>query len=236
MSDNVIKSSFIAGGVQTILGHPLDTIKTRIQIYNTGYKNTIYNLYKKEGIRSFYKGGLFPFISGCSQNCFIFSTEDYLQNYFNNHIYTGFISGSISSIITSPAELIKCQIQQEKSSHLKIKNVISIMKKKNIVLSTGLSSTFIRDSIGFSIYFGSYNYFQDKYNNPLINGGLAGMMSWIYSYPIDVIKTHKQIYNLPYKTIINNIQINKYIKGIDIVLIRSFVVNAGIFYLYEKMK
>lgn len=31
MSNNIFISSFIAGSVQTILGHPFDTLKTRMQ-------------------------------------------------------------------------------------------------------------------------------------------------------------------------------------------------------------
>ena len=70
----------------------------------------------------------------------------------------------------------------------------------------------------------------------MINGGLGGMLSWVYSYPVDVIKTHKQIYNLSYINIINNIKIKKYTRGMSTVLLRSFIVNAGIFYVYEKIK
>ena len=55
MDPNVIYSSFIAGSIQTILGHPFDTVKTRIQLYNTSYKNTIYHLFKQEGKWNFYK-------------------------------------------------------------------------------------------------------------------------------------------------------------------------------------
>ena len=37
--DNVFISSFIAGSFQTLMGHPLDTVKTRIQLNN---KNGLY--------------------------------------------------------------------------------------------------------------------------------------------------------------------------------------------------
>ena len=110
------------------------------------------------------------------------------------------------------------------------------MKTKNIYLQTGLLSTFLRDSFGFSIYFGCYNYLQTKHDNPLMNGGISGVLSWIYSYPIDVIKTQKQVYNLSYSKIIRTTKKRKYIKGINTVLLRSFIVNAGIFYIYEKIK
>ena len=233
--ENVFLSSFAAGSVQTLIGHPFDTIKTRMQIYNHSYKNSIINIYKKEGLKSYYKGYFTPLIAGCIQNGILFSTEKYSQSYFKNNYLTGFISGSCSSIVLTPAELIKCHIQKETTKVITIKQVLKKIKKKNITLFTGFNSTFIRDSIGMSIYFGSYNNLQNKNNNPLLHGGFAGVLSWIFSYPFDVIKTKKQMTNNSYSYIINNIHPKQYLRGIEIVLIRSFLVNAGIFYTYENL-
>ena len=99
----------------------------------------------------------------------------------------------------------------------------------------GFYSTFIRDSIGMSVYFGLYNYLKLKQDTPLINGGIAGTVSWIFSYPFDVIKTQKQIYNYKYYDIIRKINFNKYSNGLSVVILRSFIVNAGIFYTYESL-
>ena len=46
METNIIISSFCAGIVQTIVGHPLDTIKTRIQIDNNNIRNVLSNIKK----------------------------------------------------------------------------------------------------------------------------------------------------------------------------------------------
>ena len=86
-----------------------------------------------------------------------------------------------------------------------------------------------------SIYFGLYNYLKSINNNPLLNGGISGCISWIFSYPIDVIKTQKQIHNKSYTDIIKLLKIDAYKKGLSVVLIRSFIVNAGIFYSYENL-
>ena len=60
-------------------------------------------------------------------------------------------------------------------------------------------------------------------------------MSWVYSYPIDTVKTVYQLNNnLKVKDIIIKYKYNL-LRGFDIILVRSFLVNAGIFYVYEYL-
>ena len=106
---------------------------------------------------------------------------------------------------------------------------------KNTKFYRGLELTILRDSIGFSIYFGTYNYLQSQFNNPLINGGITGVLSWIYSYPIDVIKTKHQISRHILKNTLNSIKLNQLTSGMSIMLTRAFFVNAGIFYIFESL-
>ena len=245
--DNVFFSGFIAGGFQTILGHPFDTIKTRIQLKN---KNALFitkELFKYEGILSLYKGASCPLLGGCLLNAVLFSTEHKVLNLCNqNHIYSGFISGVCSSIIMCPVELIKCKFQNnlynknsinyKNNNKLTFNDLYKSYKQKQFKLYNGLFLTLVRDSVGFSIYFGSYNYLQSKKNNSLLNGGIAGMLSWIYSFPFDTIKTVQQTHDLNLKKAYQKIKFQQLIKGIHIVLVRSFIVNAGIFYSFEYIK
>lgn len=235
MSNNVFLSSFIAGSVQTLIGHPFDTIKTRMQLNNISSKNVIKDIVKNEGIKALYKGSITPLLSGCIQNGILFTSENFLHKYSKNNFLTGFIAGSLSSFVISPAELIKCHIQNNKSRHIKLNEVKSLLNEKRINLYCGLTSTLLRDSFGLGVYFGTYNLLQKNKNNPLLNGGISGVLSWIVSYPFDVIKTKKQISNNDYSYIIKNINASQYIKGLNIVLLRSFIVNAGIFYTYESL-
>ena len=235
MSENIFISGFIAGGVQTILGHPFDTLKTRMQIYKLPLISILQKMVKKEGIKSFYKGSLTPMVSGCIQNSIVFTSENYFQKYIKNNFFTGFLAGTLSSFVVSPAELIKCQIQNNMDKHITIMDACKLMKRKKINLYCGLELTMIRDSFGLGTYFGSYNYLQKKQNNPFFNGGIAGVLSWIVSYPFDVIKTKKQITNQSYRYILSNINSKQLVRGLNIVIIRSFIVNAGIFYTYETL-
>ena len=153
-----------------------------------------------------------------------------------------------------PIELIKCKFQNNLYNKNNIYNKNNLYNKNNPInkltfkklynsyqqkqfkLYNGLFLTLARDSIGFSIYFGSYNYLQSKKNNSLLNGGIVGMLSWIYSYPFDTIKTIQQTHDLSFKQAYQTIKFKQLIKGIHIVIIRSFLVNAGIFYSFENIK
>lgn len=214
--DNVI-NGFIAGSAQTIIGHPFDTIKTRIQMGNCGKSGNLYH-------------GFFPIlIGGCFQNSFLFGTEKYFEKHFTNNFWAGFASGGISTLLISPAEFIKCN--QQKNSDLSIKKMIN---QRNIM--RGFWTTFVRDSVGFGIYFSLYNWLQKKENNPLINGGISGVASWIYSYPIDTIKTLQQTRDKKVMEVLEIITMDKLCKGMGWMLGRAFLVNAGIFYIFEKIK
>ena len=61
------------------------------------------------------------------------------------------------------------------------------------------------------------------------------MLSWTYSYPFDTLKTKYQTTNMKLKEIIKQTKFKDSLKGINIMLMRAFVVNAGIFYIFEKL-
>ena len=228
--NDVIINSFVAGAAQTLIGHPFDTIKTYKQINPSKKINILaLNLIKNNGLLYLYRGFLPPLIGGCIQNSFMFSTENYLQKICKNNYISGFFAGGITSLIVSPSELFKTKLQVDKN--LSVKKIF-----KNTNFYRGLELTAVRDSIGFSIYFGTYNYLQSKYDYPLLNGGIIGVLSWIYSYPIDVLKTKHQISSSSLKNTIFNTSFKQLTSGMSIMLVRAFFVNAGIFYIFENLK
>jgi len=63
-------AGFIAGTLIKLVIHPLDVVKKRMQVSRTqvGFKNTINMIYRKEGLRAFYKAGAVSvFKSGLGQ-------------------------------------------------------------------------------------------------------------------------------------------------------------------------
>uniref|UniRef100_A0A915D7V5 Cilia- and flagella-associated protein 36 n=1 Tax=Ditylenchus dipsaci TaxID=166011 RepID=A0A915D7V5_9BILA len=70
-------------------------------------------------------------------------------------------------------------------------------------LTRGLLATQLRDTTGIGIYFASYEYMARKMSKDgqmesltsvqlLLAGGMAGTFSWMFNYPVDVIKTRFQ--------------------------------------------
>ena len=57
-------TGILFGATNTIVGHPFDTVKTKMQAQSqhmgaqVGYVTTIKNVYSKEGLPTFYKGAL----------------------------------------------------------------------------------------------------------------------------------------------------------------------------------
>ena len=59
-------SGIIFGATNTIVGHPLDTVKTKMQaqaehLTSAGSMSTLWDVFKKQGIRGLYRGVLPPF-------------------------------------------------------------------------------------------------------------------------------------------------------------------------------
>ena len=206
-------NGFIAGSAQTIIGHPFDTIKTRLQ---SGKKSTT----------KFYKGFFPPFLSGCLQNSFIFATEQKMLEYYSPFV-AGCIAGTLSSVIICPTEYIKCnqQVHSMRWQELVRQNIFR-----------GMSTTLLRDSVGFGIYFSAYHWLQKRNNNPLLNGGVAGVLSWTYSYPIDTVKTRHQTTKESLVDIIKKMDWRGGFRGMKWMLLRAFMVNAGIFWIFENVK
>ena len=107
----------------------------------------------------------------------------------------------------------------------------------------GFWATFNRDIPGWAVYFYSYVFFKNQFkylfndhsqNLVIMNiaGGLAGMASWLVSYPFDVVKTSMQcdFGNIKMKQVIrkkyNQEGWKYFFKGLSPTLLRAFQVNA----------
>ncbi|XP_071746737.1 uncharacterized protein [Lepeophtheirus salmonis] len=152
----------------------------------------------------------------------------------------GSVSGFVQAFLCSPMELIKTQMQIG-DGHLGVKDTI-----KNIIshsgwrgLTKGLGITITREVPAFGIYFSSYEYMvsgrQD--NAPLVfaAGGMSGVFSWIFTYPIDVIKSRLQAdidgrFKSPIHCLVTSLKEegHKFLfRGVSSTVIRAFPTNAA---------
>ena len=119
----------------------------------------------------------------------------------------GAIGGLATFVVSAPSELIKCRAQLivdgQESSYRVLKD---IWKHGGIRgLYYGGTITALRDGFGYGWYFWSYELTKrlllsrqaDPYASPtaaevLVSGGLAGVVTWVSIYPLDVVKTRLQ--------------------------------------------
>jgi len=131
------------------------------------------------------------------------------------HFLSGCFAGAVQAFVTSPVELAKTQMQvqgmgtQLSSEKKKYKSSTDAIRKlyKHEGLTRGVyrgfSITLLRDSPAFGIYFASYEFLityvfpvsqrglttlSDTFNT-MMSGGFAGVFSWTFTYPIDVVKS-----------------------------------------------
>jgi solute carrier family 25 carnitine/acylcarnitine transporter 20/29 len=179
---------YVKGGISGMFGvflsHPVDTVKTHIQ---TGKPFSTFN----PTIKNFYRGFTSPFIGVCVEKAIVFGTYNYFLKQTDNIPISGGISGLTASFIVTPYERLKI-----------LKQNSQIFKMSDIdfrFLFKGLSTTFTREVPGFAIYFTTYEALkyhtftkhgqQIEYINSFVYGGISGIMSWIFIYPQDRIKT-----------------------------------------------
>ena len=127
----------IYGGTNTLVGHPFDTIKTKMQAQtehmsasggNHGVIQTVKNVYKVEGPLGFYRGWVPPFFGSVIFRSLQFTVYDMVHtnsgrsDTLKKHIpltgglewrvfIAGFAAGSVRSCIECPFEYAKVKRQ-----------------------------------------------------------------------------------------------------------------------------
>lgn len=206
-------AAVVAGLTQVSIGHPFDTIKVLIQ-----NNKSILNL----KFTDYYRGVRYPLFSSIIVNTLAFPTYERTIKYTNSN----FISGLLSGFMVSPF-VFMFDVGKIKQQTLKK------ISYTDYFFNKGRLATYTREMVGFSVYFGTYNYFREKEYHPLISGGLAGLCNWSASYPIDVVKSRQISKDIG---IIEAIKMGKLWKGFHVCAIRALLVNGGIFYSYDTTK
>ncbi|XP_053596008.1 mitochondrial basic amino acids transporter [Microplitis demolitor] len=180
----------------------------------------------------------------------------------SSHFLAGAIAGLAQSPVTSPLELAKMRLQLQDSSNPTYSGPVSCLK--DIYRNHGIHGIFrgfwittLRDVPSLGFYFATYEALtRDIYINfsltsndinemnkeattlhMLIAGGLAGTASWIFTYPIDVIKSRIQAdQNGRYKNIVDCFKkslkddgLRCLFRGLNSTILRAFPSNAVTF-------
>ncbi|XP_053700094.1 mitochondrial basic amino acids transporter-like isoform X2 [Synchiropus splendidus] len=177
-----------------------------------------------------------------------------------NQFLAGSAAGAIQCVICCPMELAKTRMQmqgtgEKKSSRRLYKNSLDclarIYRREGVRgVNRGMVTTLIRETPGFGVYFWSYDVLtrglgcepNDRYMIPklLFAGGMAGIASWLSTYPVDVIKSRLQAdgvggvnqYSSIADCVRQSVRKEGYVvftRGLTSTLLRAFPVNAATF-------
>ncbi len=222
-------SGSVAGVVQVLLGQPFDIVKVRMQTQGDLYKSPLEcakSIWKNEGLSAFYKGTLSPLIGISFCVAIQFGSNEIAKNYLSNrnkrikndsrleikdYIICGAFAGAANSIVISPVELFRIQMQVQKSGssdNMKTRYTGTIDCAKKIYnrfgmkgVYQGYSATLFRETPAFAVYFGLYetlmSHSEKKHGSrkeiPVykvtLYGALSGLFLWIATFPHDVIKS-----------------------------------------------
>ncbi|KAL2332375.1 hypothetical protein Fmac_019956 [Flemingia macrophylla] len=227
------------------------------------------NLLAKQGPTALYRGMAAPLASVTFQNAMVFQIYAVLSKAFSSSVSAndpppykgvalgGFCSGALQSMLLSPVELVKIRLQlHNTTTETQQKGPIGVAKniwKKEGVrgIYRGLGITMLRDAPAHGLYFWTYEYArerlhpgcrkscEERLNTMLVAGGLAGVVSWVFSYPLDVVKTRLQAsrkYNGIVDCVRKSVTEEGYVvlcRGLGTAVTRAFIVNGAIFSAYE---
>lgn len=171
-----------------------------------------------------------------------------------SHFLAGSAAGLAQSFVCSPMELIKTRLQLQ-SQNPKSKQFTGALHCLKHIFRTegirgvyrGIGITALRDLPGFSSYFVSYEMLIRASPNPgnfylFMAGGIAGVISWILTVPMDVIKSRLQADGMGEKrqyTGIRDCFQQSYkdegaaflTRGMCSTLLRAFFINAACFFV-----
>ncbi|KAH7730782.1 Protein C54G10.4 c [Aphelenchoides avenae] len=256
-----------AGGAAGVLaGHPLDTVKVRLQTQTTGlYRGTWHcftTIVRTEHVKGLYKGISSPLASLTFVNAVVFGVHGTVAKQFDDkqavltHFIAGCAAGMAQSVISAPTELLKLRVQLQpdttkapyRTPYQCLRHILRETGPKT--LTRGMFATQLRDCPGLGVYFASYEFMARRMSKDgtmealtswqlLLAGGGAGMLSWLFNYPADVIKTrfqaddsHKSYVDLIRKTYAER-GIRTFFVGLGSTLWRAFPTNAATFFTVE---
>ena len=210
-------------------------------------------------------------------NSIVFGVEDYAaknwlkgdDNVLRKRMQTGMASGFFQSFVCTPMELVKLHTQHKAIGELSWykgnwATFIEILRKGGVRgCYQGFAITMFRDTPAFGVYFATYEGLLDvaarrgkvtrddvSYFTRFMAGGIAGVASWAWNYPVDLVKTRIQLDGRPWNGAKRHFKssldclvkawkeggVRLLYRGFTFTMIRAFVFNMFAFPTVDKAK
>lgn len=254
-------AGLFAGACGIFVGYPFDTMKVKLQSTAGGIAQERVP-YSLKGLRMLYRGVMVPMLTAGIMQSMNFGVYDtarrrILQSGLNIGVLSssfigGALSGLMMSVVTTPIQLLKIQLQTHVTlslTQLLYRDIFCTGRWS--ILYRGFGVTAFSDTLGRGLYMYSYEVAKHVLNEnfddqlPLltirmISAAYAGVISWLLLFPMDTIKTLVQsTYSGPSATtyflqfIKTRAGIRILYRGCAYAVIRAAPVAATILPLYE---
>lgn len=212
----------IAGCAGQLVGHPLDSIKTRLQsetLTHQGWTSMLScarALYAEGGSRAFFRGLSLPLVSKSIEQCVAFGIHGASDRALGQmglaegSLRTGaagVAAGTTTALLLTPVYLVKVQLQVTSRDGAKglagpLDAVSRTVSRLGFAgLYTGATPIFLGTGIGYAFRFVAYQRATDALEESMgfgrtaaaiVGGGLAGMATWASHYPLDLIASRME--------------------------------------------
>ncbi|XP_045447452.1 mitochondrial basic amino acids transporter [Melitaea cinxia] len=239
----------IGGCAGIIAGHPLDTLKVHVQSGRGSPMECAKALLKGGTLSMAYRGVYAPIGGVAGINAIVFGTYKNIRRAMPNpdsltsHAVAGGTAGMLQSFACAPVELVKTRQQLAKAGMPEgawagARHVLRTGGYRS--LFRGLVITIVRDSPSFAVYFTAYEAMTRGSQSAMqvfAAGGIAGVISWILFYPIDVIKSRIQadtngLYKGSWDCFLKSVRTDGWRclgRGLGAVTLRAFISNGACF-------
>ncbi|KAJ3304259.1 hypothetical protein HDV03_002996 [Kappamyces sp. JEL0829] len=242
-------------------------LQTQTKGSKMGVVSCFQSIVKKEGVAGLYKGMASPMVGVAVVNSLLFAVygtalrlcaKDPENPTVSDVFIAGCISGSVNGFFSCPMELIKIRLQNQTNSRREANRLYQgpvdcirkIVRKDGVRgLMRGLPTTLVREIPSYGAYFAAYEVFCRMIPNAdpnvpsvgiLLAGGFAGVVGWLSTYPVDVVKTRLQsiqedrqpkYHNLRngFRIILREEGYRVFFSGLGATAIRAFPTNAAVF-------
>ncbi|KNC74486.1 hypothetical protein SARC_12970 [Sphaeroforma arctica JP610] len=256
------------------IGQPFEVLKTRMQAQHSPYAGSWHCLTSTvngEGVRALWKGLSAPLSGVAVYQAVCFASYEATKSSIHRHrpgtdsqsavLISGLASGVATTVITTPTDLIKIQMQLDRGvgsarRYTSMFSCIRAVVRRDGVrgLYRGYTACVARDTPSTLAYFFTYEESKhlmitrlqiNEHTATFVAGGLAGMASWGSIIPIDRVKTQIQAMATQngrspgvmecMRNILKKEGFRGLYRGGAQCLLRAFPVNAVTFLVYENM-
>eukprot|EP00419_Tripos_fusus_P012390 CAMPEP_0172664652 /NCGR_PEP_ID=MMETSP1074-20121228/6745_1 /TAXON_ID=2916 /ORGANISM="Ceratium fusus, Strain PA161109" /LENGTH=261 /DNA_ID=CAMNT_0013480847 /DNA_START=86 /DNA_END=868 /DNA_ORIENTATION=- len=204
-----------AGAVGQTVGHPLDTVKVRMQTQarKSSSWRCVLHVASEGGARAFLRGLSVPLVSKSFEQSIAFGVRGMAERglaavgLHGGQLRSGLsgaAAGAATAVVLTPVYLVKVQLQVTTREGLTgpfAAACQTIASRGLFGLYAGATPILVGTTIGYTFRFASYDHAVATVRQwgagdataVVLGGGVAGMATWASHYPLDLLSARMQV-------------------------------------------